>query len=199
MPLYRFGFDAMAGANELQLWADDGSLTVGAVVYNGQDGVRDFFANTSGAFKHYWVSLAPAFKTQFDIHGNTANIYFECHYADPSVTPYVLKSDVSATGGAELRSSGPCVEFVTPLGTYLLSAGGDIPSRWLDHATEQARGQRRMLPTAPFPIVAIANDHPFQAPRTVVERDRRRLDIHIPKLVVRITVGMNWMTVSRVA
>jgi len=85
----------------MQLWADDGSLTVGAVVYSGQDGVRDFFANTSGAFKHYWVSLAPAFKTQFDIHGNTANIYFECHYADPSVTPYVLKSDVSATGTAK--------------------------------------------------------------------------------------------------
>jgi hypothetical protein len=42
--------------------------------------------------------LAPAFKTEFDIHGNTADIYFECHYADPSATPYVLKSDLSATG-----------------------------------------------------------------------------------------------------
>jgi hypothetical protein len=85
----------------MQLWADDGSLTVGAVVYSGKDGIRDFFANTSGAFKHHWVSLAPAFKTQFDIHGNMADIYFECHYADPSVIPYVLKSDVSATGTAK--------------------------------------------------------------------------------------------------
>ena len=82
----------------MQLWADDGSLTVGDVVYSAKDGVRDFFANHSGAFKHDWVSLAPAFKTQFDIHGNTADIYFECHYADPSVTPYVLRSDLSATG-----------------------------------------------------------------------------------------------------
>jgi hypothetical protein len=82
----------------MQLWADDGSLTVGDVVYSGKDGVRDFFANHSGAFKHYWVSLAPAFKTQFDIHGNAADIYFECHYADPSVTPYVLRSDTSAMG-----------------------------------------------------------------------------------------------------
>ena len=85
----------------MQLWADDSSITVGGVLYSGKDGVRDFFANHSGAFKHNWISLAPAFKTEFDIHGNTAGIYFECHYADPSVTPYVLKSDISATGTVE--------------------------------------------------------------------------------------------------
>ena len=85
----------------MALWADDGSLTVGDALYSGKDAVRDFFANHSGAFKHDWVSLAPAFKTQFDIHGNTADIYFECHYADPSVTPYVLRSDISATGTAK--------------------------------------------------------------------------------------------------
>ena len=82
----------------MALWADDSSITVGGVLYSGKDAVRDFFANHSGAFKHNWVSLAPAFKTEFNIHGNTADIYFECHYADPSVTPYVLKSDISATG-----------------------------------------------------------------------------------------------------
>ena len=85
----------------LSLWADDGSLAVGATVYAGKDGLRNFFSNVSGAFKHDWVSLAPAFKTQFDIRGDTAEIYFECHYADPSVTPYVLKSDISATGTAK--------------------------------------------------------------------------------------------------
>src|SRR5262245_59529171 len=85
----------------MALWADDSSITVGGVLYSGKDGVRDFFANHSGAFKHDWVSLAPAPKTQFDIHGNTADIYFECHYADPSVTPYVLRSDISATGNVK--------------------------------------------------------------------------------------------------
>ena len=85
----------------MALWADDSSITVGGVLYNGKDAVRDFFANHSGAFKHNWVSLAPAFKTEFDIHGNTADIYFECHYADPSVKPYVLKSDISAIGTAK--------------------------------------------------------------------------------------------------
>ena len=84
----------------MALWADDSSITVGGVLYSGKDSVRDFFANHSGAFKHDWVSLAPSFETQFDIHGNTAEIYFECHYADPSVTPYVIRSDVSATGTA---------------------------------------------------------------------------------------------------
>ena len=82
----------------MALWAEDGSITVGGVLYNGKAAVRDFFANHSGAFKNNWVSLAPAFKTEFDIHGNTADIYFECHYADPSATPYVLRSDLSATG-----------------------------------------------------------------------------------------------------
>ena len=45
--------------------------------------------------------MAPAFKTQFDIHGKTADLYFECHYVDPSVGPYVLRSDISATGTAK--------------------------------------------------------------------------------------------------
>jgi len=85
----------------MALWADDSSINVGGVLYSGKDGVRDFFANHSGAFKHDWVSLAPAPKTEFDIHGNTADLYFECHYADPSVTPYVLRSDISATGTAK--------------------------------------------------------------------------------------------------
>ncbi len=71
----------------MQLWADDSSITVVGVLYSGKDGVRDFFANHSGAFKNDWVSLAPAPKTLFDVHGNTADLYFECHYADPSVTP----------------------------------------------------------------------------------------------------------------
>ena len=85
----------------MALWAEDSSITVGGVVYSGKDGVRDFFANHSGAFKHDWVSLAPSFKTQFDIHGETADIFFECHYADPSATPYVIRSDISAAGTAK--------------------------------------------------------------------------------------------------
>jgi hypothetical protein len=85
----------------MPLWADDGSLTVGTTVYRGKVALRNFFANISGAFKNNWVSLAPAFKTQIDVHGNKADIYFECHYADPSTTPYILKSDISATGTAK--------------------------------------------------------------------------------------------------
>ena len=85
----------------MPLWAEDGSLTVGATVYQGQDELRNFFANISGPFKHNWISLSPAFKTHFNIQGNTADIYFECHYADPAVTPYVIKSDVFGSGTAK--------------------------------------------------------------------------------------------------
>ena len=55
----------------MQLWADDSSITVVGVLYSGKDGVRDFFANHSGAFKHDWVSLAPAPKTLFDVQAGS--------------------------------------------------------------------------------------------------------------------------------
>jgi hypothetical protein len=73
----------------LSLWTDDGSLTVGATTYRGKGSCEvgsetlcDFFANVAGPFRpqNRWVSLSPTFKLQIDIHGNTAALYFECHY-----------------------------------------------------------------------------------------------------------------------
>jgi hypothetical protein len=49
-----------------------------------------FFRYVGGSFQaaNKFVSLAPAYKTNFDVHGQTATVYFECHYfniaADPS-------------------------------------------------------------------------------------------------------------------
>lgn len=82
----------------MSLWADGSSLSFNGVPFNGKDGVRNYFGNVAGPFKHYWVSLAPEFKTQFDLNGITASVYLECHFADPSATPYVIKADIKVVG-----------------------------------------------------------------------------------------------------
>lgn len=81
----------------MALWADDCTLTSGGTTMVGKDAVRAAFSS-GGPFTHYWVGLTAAFKISADIHGDTADIYFECHYADPSVSPYVLRADRSLYG-----------------------------------------------------------------------------------------------------
>jgi hypothetical protein len=91
----------------LSLWTDDGTLVVGSTTYTGKGipgtpscalgslTLCDNFANHAGSFQlgRDWVSLAPSFKTLIDVHGETADLYFECHYFD--VPTGTKKSDVS--------------------------------------------------------------------------------------------------------
>ena len=53
---------------------------------NNRGTICTFFKHVSGSFQpdHKWVELGPAYKTSFDIHGNTATVYFECWYFDAS-------------------------------------------------------------------------------------------------------------------
>lgn len=85
----------------MQLFTDESTLTLGGVTYTGKAQIQNAALTKWGPFLHHWVSLSPLFKTQFDIEGHTATFYFECHYADPSVTPYVLRVDGAATGKAK--------------------------------------------------------------------------------------------------
>jgi hypothetical protein len=84
----------------LSLWTDDGSLTLNAVsparVFSGKgdpgsdsctagsNTLCDFFSNVSPSFEAEAraVSMTPAFKTQFAVDGDSASVYFECHYFD---------------------------------------------------------------------------------------------------------------------
>jgi hypothetical protein len=77
----------------LALFADDATLTflptnttyVGAGRELCDPGtICDFFSNVAPPFQeaNRWVSLSPAYLTSFDIHGNTADMYFECHFFD---------------------------------------------------------------------------------------------------------------------
>jgi hypothetical protein len=102
----------------LSLWAGDGSVTLevgnGAIDgnYAGQGDPSDpstcptlstdptnrgtlctLFKYVAGSFQqaNKFVSLAPSYKTAFDIHGKTATVYFECHYFNVAIDPATNK------------------------------------------------------------------------------------------------------------
>jgi hypothetical protein len=56
---------------------------------NNRGSLCTFFKYLSGAFRpgNKWVSLAPSYKTTFDVHGNSATVYFECHYFNVAIDP----------------------------------------------------------------------------------------------------------------
>jgi hypothetical protein len=65
----------------MSLWAVDGVLTNQNdpnSPYVGSARLRAFWLS-SGSFTHRRFSLVPSFKTQIDVHGNDAWLYFECH------------------------------------------------------------------------------------------------------------------------
>jgi len=65
----------------MSLWDPDGTLNVQGnpgSPFVGADAIRSFWL-TSGSFVHHRFSLVPSFKTQINVHGDTATLYFECH------------------------------------------------------------------------------------------------------------------------
>jgi hypothetical protein len=94
-------------ADMLDLWTNDGTLVVGTTVYRGRGDPNtstcavgtltlcDFFANHAGSFVlgRNWTSLTPTFLTNFEVHGASAYVYFECHYFD--VATGLKTADVS--------------------------------------------------------------------------------------------------------
>lgn len=65
----------------MSLWAVDGTLNVQGdpnSPYIGFARLKSFWQQ-SGSFTHRRFSLVPSFKTQIDVNGNQAWLYFECH------------------------------------------------------------------------------------------------------------------------
>jgi len=56
---------------------------------NNRGTVCTFFKYVAPAFQpsNKLVSLTPAYKTFFDVHGDTASIYFECHLFNVAIDP----------------------------------------------------------------------------------------------------------------
>lgn len=71
---------------------------------NNQGTLCTFFKYVSGSFQpqNIFVSLAPSYQTQFQVRGNTAMVYFECHYFDVSGSPpaWTARSHVGFMGSA---------------------------------------------------------------------------------------------------
>jgi SnoaL-like domain len=65
----------------MSLWDPNGTLNVQGdpnSPYVGFDHIKAFWQN-SGSFTHHRFSLVPSFKTQINVHGDEASLYFECH------------------------------------------------------------------------------------------------------------------------
>jgi hypothetical protein len=84
----------------MSLWADDGSITLNGVPHVGRANVQTFFT-TGGYFLNNWVSLAPEYKTQITIHGNTAEISTQCVAIDLNASPMVVKSVIQVNATCE--------------------------------------------------------------------------------------------------
>jgi len=65
----------------MSLWDPEGTLNVQGdpnSPYVGYDQIKAFWER-SGSFVNRRFSLVPSFKTQINVHGNQASLYFECH------------------------------------------------------------------------------------------------------------------------
>ena len=61
-----------------------------------------YFFATGGYFinNNNWVSLAPEYKTQVTIHGDTAHISTQCVAVDLNASPMVVKSVIQVEADA---------------------------------------------------------------------------------------------------
>ncbi len=84
----------------MSLWAEDSSLTLNGAAHDGKDAVAAFFT-ASGYFHNDWVSLAPEYKTQITVHGDTAEATTQCVAVDLSVTPNVVRGVTQVNATAE--------------------------------------------------------------------------------------------------
>src|SRR6266566_2300229 len=65
----------------MSLWDPNATLNVQGdpnSPYVGFDQIKAFW-QSSGSFTHHRFSLFPSFKTQINVHGDEASLYFECH------------------------------------------------------------------------------------------------------------------------
>jgi hypothetical protein len=62
-----------------------------------------YFKWVAGPFQaaSKFVSLTPTYKTSFDVSGDTAAGYWECHYYDVSTTPWTAKAKVEANASLQ--------------------------------------------------------------------------------------------------
>lgn len=81
------------------LWTDDATVVTGAGSASGPDDITELIEGV-GPFVNGWASLAPSYKTHFEIKGNRAEYGFECIYAEETgdLTGNEVLAHLNATG-----------------------------------------------------------------------------------------------------
>jgi hypothetical protein len=90
----------------LGLWAEDAVFSNPAVTIVGRREIADWFA--AGAGFGGMISMAPTYKSTYDVHGNRAEYAFECVIANPSGLDPLTTPLSSIPFGAQ----NPSVEIV---------------------------------------------------------------------------------------
>jgi hypothetical protein len=85
----------------MSFWAGDGTLVNQGdpnSPYIGSDRLRAFWLS-SGSFTHRRFSLVPSYKTQIEVEGDEAFLYFECHdIGDYDLSTRFIASDTFLAG-----------------------------------------------------------------------------------------------------
>ena len=127
----------------LSLWTEDGSLDTPNGTYSGNGAPSDpstcpkpsgnpanpgtlctFFKYVAGSFQpaNKFVSLAPSFKTSFDIQGKTAAVNFECIYFNVAIDPLTGNPLWKLAAHPVFDGSAEKVK-----GTWLFSHANNVP------------------------------------------------------------------------
>jgi hypothetical protein len=139
------GVDADTKATHLQemldVWTADGILVVGSTVYVGRGEPNtstcapgsltlcDFFENHAGSFVlgHNWAALTSISRTHFEVQGNLAYVYFECHYIDVATGVRMSSASIGIPGqpssGQARRVHGKWLLSFAEVGSPTLSSG----------------------------------------------------------------------------
>ena len=139
------GVDAATKAEHLQemldVWTADGVLVVGTTVYAGRGEPNsstcapgsltlcDFFQNHAGSFVlgRNWAALTSIARTHFDVHGNRADVYFECHYVDVATGVKMSSASIGLLGqpstGQAQRVGGKWLLSFAEAGSPTLQSG----------------------------------------------------------------------------
>ena len=139
------GVDADTKATHLQemldVWTADAIIVVGSTVYVGRGEpnsstcapgsltICDFFQNHAGSFVigHNWAALTSISRTHFDVHGNLAYVYFECHYLDVATGVKMSSASIGILGqpssGQARRVHGKWLLSFAEVGSPTLSSG----------------------------------------------------------------------------
>jgi ketosteroid isomerase-like protein len=91
----------------MSLWAPGATFVNRSTgtTYSGSDEIRSFW-HGSGSFNNHRFSLVPSYKTQIEVHGDRAYLYFECHdvgnfasgsFGDPAVKTIVNDTFLAGT------------------------------------------------------------------------------------------------------